>query len=115
VVSVWHRREEHGYPTPSIGRDDALATIFAALERHAVYSRGRFGAWKYEVSNQDHGCMQGVELEDRLLGVGAGDQPTLNAPPVRTAAPSRPGQSYPPAREDSKAPSACASGSPRGL
>jgi len=53
------------------------------------------------VSNQDHGCMQGVELEDRLLGVGAGDQPTLNAPPVRTAAPSRPGQSYPPAREDS--------------
>ena len=32
MVSVWHRREEHGYPTPSIGRDDALATIFAALE-----------------------------------------------------------------------------------
>jgi protoporphyrinogen oxidase len=80
VVSVWHRREEHGYPTPSIGRDEALATIFAALERHAVYSRGRFGAWKYEVSNQDHSCMQGVELVDRLLGLGAGDEPTLNRP-----------------------------------
>jgi hypothetical protein len=78
VCSVWHRREEHGYPTPFLGRDDALACVLPALERHGVYSRGRFGAWKYEVSNQDHSFMQGVEVVDRLLGIG--DEPTLHRP-----------------------------------
>jgi protoporphyrinogen oxidase len=78
VVSFWHRREEHGYPTPFAGRDDALAAILPALERFEIYSRGRFGAWKYEVANQDHSFMQGVELVDRLLG--SGDEPTLNRP-----------------------------------
>jgi protoporphyrinogen oxidase len=80
VVSSWHLREGHGYPTPSLGRDEALATVHAALEPLGIYSRGRFGAWKYEVSNQDHSCMQGMELVDRLLGVGEGDEPTLNRP-----------------------------------
>src|SRR6185436_10734134 len=32
-----------------------------------IYSRGRFGMWKYEVSNTDHTLMQGVELINRLL------------------------------------------------
>src|SRR5437867_2263816 len=80
VVSFWHRREEHGYPTPFLGRDETLARMLAGFEACRVYSRGRFGAWKYEVSNQDHSCMQGVELVDRLLGVGEGDEPTLNRP-----------------------------------
>jgi len=67
VVSVWHRRLEHGYPTPSLARDDALALLLPELETHRVFSRGRFGGWKYEVSNQDHTFMQGVELANRLL------------------------------------------------
>jgi protoporphyrinogen oxidase len=78
VVSLWHRREEHGYPTPFLGRDGALARIRPELERHRVFSRGRFGAWTYEVSNQDHSFMQGVEAADRLLGLGAED--TLDRP-----------------------------------
>ncbi len=76
VVSFWHRREEHGYPTPFRGRDRVLERLLPALECRGVYSRGRFGAWKYEASNQDHSFMQGVEVVDRLLG--RGDEPTLH-------------------------------------
>lgn len=80
IVSFWHHREDHGYPTPYRGRDEALAVIRPALEARGIFSRGRFGAWKYEVSNQDHSCMQGFEVADRLLGVGDGAEPTLDAP-----------------------------------
>ena len=48
------------------------------LEARGVYSRGRFGAWKYEVSNQDHSFMQGVEVVNRLAGTG--DEPTIDRP-----------------------------------
>jgi protoporphyrinogen oxidase len=78
VVSFWHHREEHGYPTPFLRRDEVLGTVLPWLEERGVFSRGRFGAWKYEVSNQDHSFMQGVELVNRLLRVG--DEPTLNRP-----------------------------------
>ena len=67
VASVWRRRAEHGYPTPSLRRDVVLDAILPELERRQAYSRGRFGAWKYEVSNQDHSFMQGVEVVDRIV------------------------------------------------
>lgn len=78
IVSRWHHTERYGYPTPTIGRDAALDAIHAGLEPLRVFSRGRFGAWKYEVSNQDHSFMQGVELVDRLLG--RGEEYTLPQP-----------------------------------
>lgn len=67
VISTWSYRAGHGYPTPGLHRDRALAEIVPAFEAHDVYSRGRFGAWKYEVSNQDHSFMQGVEVIERLV------------------------------------------------
>jgi protoporphyrinogen oxidase len=67
VVSTWAHRAEYGYPTPTVDRDQHLARVLPALEARHVYSRGRFGAWKYEVSNQDHSLMQGVEVVNRLL------------------------------------------------
>lgn len=70
LVSLWHRFFEYGYPTPFMGRDNVLDRILPLLACHGVYSRGRFGAWKYEVSNQDHSFMQGVELIEVLMGVG---------------------------------------------
>jgi protoporphyrinogen oxidase len=66
IVSTWQYRAKYGYPTPGLHRDEALAEILPFLEAHDVYSRGRFGAWKYEVSNQDHSFMQGVEVVERL-------------------------------------------------
>jgi protoporphyrinogen oxidase len=70
VVSVWHYTAEYGYPTPSVDRDSILAKVLPELEKLSVYSRGRFGCWKYEVSNQDHSLMQGVEWANRMeLGI----------------------------------------------
>jgi hypothetical protein len=70
VVSFWHGRASHGYPTPFLGRDLVLDQILPALEARRVFSRGRFGGWKYEVSNQDHSFMQGVEWADFVVGGG---------------------------------------------
>ncbi|CEM02549.1 unnamed protein product [Vitrella brassicaformis CCMP3155] len=69
IVSRHHMIFDHGYPTPFYGRDQLCKPIFEELERHDIYSRGRFGAWKYEVSNQDHSFMQGVEVADAVLGL----------------------------------------------
>jgi len=70
VVDVWYHRLEHGYPTPTLERDSIIYAVLPALEDRAIFSRGRFGAWRYEVSNQDHSLMQGVEWVDRILSNG---------------------------------------------
>jgi protoporphyrinogen oxidase len=67
IVSGWYRRLEHGYPTPWLGRDEVLDEVDAELRKVGIFSRGRFGAWKYEVSNQDHSLMQGVEAVNHVL------------------------------------------------
>ena len=67
IVSTWQYRAGYGYPTPGLHRDEALAEIIPFYEKHGVFSRGRFGLWKYEVSNQDHSFMQGVEVVEKLL------------------------------------------------
>ncbi len=61
IVNVWTMTSEYGYPTPTIDRDQVVDPILLKLEKQDIYSRGRFGMWKYEVSNQDHTFMQGVE------------------------------------------------------
>ncbi len=67
VVSTWRYTAEHGYPTPSLQRNALLQQIEPALAKVGVSSRGRFGAWRYEVSNQDHSFMQGVEWVNATL------------------------------------------------
>jgi len=81
VLSRCHRFLRHGYPTPSLDRDEILASVLPRLERLWIFSRGRFGAWKYEVSNQDHAFAQGYECISRLVrGGNEEDEPTLNDP-----------------------------------
>ncbi|HEY2585005.1 MAG TPA: FAD-dependent oxidoreductase [Tepidisphaeraceae bacterium] len=67
VVDTWVYHADYSYPTPSVERDGILAQAIPFLEKHGIYSRGRFGMWKYEVSNTDHTLMQGVELVNRLI------------------------------------------------
>jgi protoporphyrinogen oxidase len=57
----------YSYPVPTLGRDAALEIIQPWLMSQNVFSRGRFGAWRYEIGNTDHSVMMGVELADHLV------------------------------------------------
>lgn len=76
VVSRYLIDIPYSYPVPTLSRDGALAAIQPWLEERGIFSRGRFGAWRYEVGNMDHSFMQGVELVERLLN--GGEEPTVN-------------------------------------
>ncbi|KAJ3181535.1 hypothetical protein HK101_009920 [Irineochytrium annulatum] len=67
IVSLYHERFDHGYPTPTLERDGHLNVLLPALQKERIWSRGRFGSWKYEVANQDHSFMVGVEAADNVL------------------------------------------------
>jgi UDP-galactopyranose mutase len=67
IVDVHVIEREYTYPIPSLERDEALHTLHPYLESRDIYSRGRFGAWRYEVGNMDHSVAQGVEWVDRLM------------------------------------------------
>lgn len=67
IVDIWSSASEYGYPTPTIERDGIVDPLIARLEKSEIYTRGRFGMWKYEISNQDHTFMQGVEWVERML------------------------------------------------
>lgn len=78
IISTWMHRAPYGYPTPGIHRDAVLDEVIPLFDSQQVYSRGRFGMWKYEVSNQDHSFMQGVEIAERLLN-GTPETTAFNA------------------------------------
>jgi len=81
ICSVVHKRLAQGYPTPFLGRDALVDPMLRALEAKNIWSRGRFGAWKYEVANQDHSFAQGYECVERLAASGGPDfEPTLFTP-----------------------------------
>ena len=83
VCSVATRFLPYAYPTPFLGRDAVVDPILASLEHLDIYSRGRFGAWKYEVGNQDHSFAQGYECVERIVSHGGPEmEPTLNQPDV---------------------------------
>ncbi len=79
VISTTRRFLPKGYPTPFLGRDELVDPVLAAFEAHGIFSRGRFGAWKYEISNQDHSFAQGRECVERLHAKGGAEwEPTLS-------------------------------------
>jgi protoporphyrinogen oxidase len=66
ISSVHTIDVEYAYPVPTRGRDRALRTIQPWLMEHDVYSRGRFGSWRYEMGNMDHAVKMGIDAA-RLL------------------------------------------------
>ncbi|BDQ34062.1 protoporphyrinogen/coproporphyrinogen oxidase [Pseudodesulfovibrio portus] len=67
ILTKWDITVDYGYPVPCLERDAALKTLQPRLEAMDIFSRGRFGGWKYEVSNMDHSVMQGVEWAERMV------------------------------------------------
>ena len=67
IATTWLCSPDMSYPVPSVGRDAALGTIQPWLRSQDIWSRGRFGAWLYEIGNMDHSAMQGVEFVNAVL------------------------------------------------
>jgi protoporphyrinogen oxidase len=67
VASVHEVDIEYAYPIPTLERDAALSTIQPWLQEHAIYSRGRFGSWRYEIGNMDHAVKMGIDVARLLL------------------------------------------------
>ena len=67
IVDAYLIERDYTYPTPSLERDEVLSTVQPWLDAQGIHSRGRFGAWRYEVGNMDHAVAQGVEWVNRVL------------------------------------------------
>jgi protoporphyrinogen oxidase len=68
VASIHVETIDYAYPVPTLGRDRALQTIQPWLREHEIYSRGRFGAWRYESGNMDHAVKMGIDVARDLVG-----------------------------------------------
>jgi len=67
IISRYHRLVRYSYPIPTLDRDRGLAVLQPALMQQDIYSRGRFGAWRYEIGNMDHSVLMGVEAANHVV------------------------------------------------
>lgn len=67
VVSVHVEDIKYAYPVPTLERDASLEVIQPWLTERSIFSRGRFGAWRYEIGNMDHAAKMGVDVARRLI------------------------------------------------
>ena len=67
VASVHEVDIAYAYPIPTLRRDAALSTIQPWLQERSIYSRGRFGSWRYEIGNMDHAVKMGIDVARLLL------------------------------------------------
>lgn len=63
----------YAYPVPTRGRDAALGTVLPWLDQRGIWSRGRFGTWRYEVGNMDHAVKMGIDAAQRVA-TGAAEE-----------------------------------------
>jgi protoporphyrinogen oxidase len=67
VTSVHVEDIPYAYPVPTVGRDRALDVIQPWLMERAIFSRGRFGSWRYEIGNMDHAVKLGIDVARRIV------------------------------------------------
>jgi protoporphyrinogen oxidase len=73
VASTHVERIDYAYPIPTLDRDAALDTIQPWLMEHGIFSRGRFGSWRYEAGNMDHAVKMGADVARSIL-TGASEE-----------------------------------------
>ncbi len=73
IVDEFAIEVPQAYPVPTLERDAALAVLQPALEKLGIMSRGRFGAWRYEIGNMDHSFIQGYQAVENILDGTAED------------------------------------------
>lgn len=66
VYSTYYCLIPYGYPIPTLDRDDLVEKYKSVFEDLQIFSRGRFGQWKYELSNTDHCFEIGRQVVERL-------------------------------------------------
>jgi len=67
IASVHSIDVEYAYPIPTRDRDAALAVVQPWLMERSIYSRGRFGSWRYEIGNMDHAAKMGIDVARHVL------------------------------------------------
>jgi len=67
VASMHIEDASYAYPVPTLKRDAALAAIHPWLMEHNIYSRGRFGSWRYEIGNMDHAVKMGIDVAHLIV------------------------------------------------
>jgi hypothetical protein len=67
IVATYLIEIPYAFPVPFLGRDKVLKGIQCFLAGQDIYSRGRFGGWKYEIGNMDHSVLQGMEVVEKML------------------------------------------------
>jgi protoporphyrinogen oxidase len=73
VASMHLEDIPYAYPVPTMKRDAALGHIQPWLMDHDIFSRGRFGSWKYEIGNMDHAVKMGIDVA-RHVAEGAEEE-----------------------------------------
>ena len=67
LASVHVINVEYAYPIPTRDRDAALGVVQPWLRERDVYSRGRFGTWRYEIGNMDHAAKMGIDVAGLIV------------------------------------------------
>lgn len=74
VASIHVEDIEYAYPVPTLERNGALELLQPWLMERNIFSRGRFGSWRYEIGNMDHAVKMGIDIARRI---GRGDEEEL--------------------------------------
>ena len=67
IASLYTLDVDYAYPVPTLDRDAALGVVQPWLMEKQIYSRGRFGSWRYEIGNMDHAVKMGIDIARFLI------------------------------------------------